>query len=316
MYNHVLAPDAKVITPYGATEAMPLTLIDGHEILEQTAALTETGKGLCVGNPLPDITLKVIKATDEAIPTWDNNLELNPGYIGEIVVKGPIVTRTYLNRPRQTALAKITEGDAVWHRMGDVGYFDNQGRLWFCGRKKHRVFTDQGILYPVQCETIFNRHPDVFRSAVVGTGAACNQRPILVVECKENQHPTNLLDQQRMIMELLALGVEYSHTRHIQDILFYDGSFPTDVRHNVKIQREKLAIWAAEQLHLPQPRGSTQEQRHTQDSEVSYTGKLNRGVLPAVFGALSLVLGIVASVLLLRKTRKSNGKTIASTEKK
>ncbi len=170
MYNQVLAPGAKVITPYGATEAMPLTLIDGHEILENTAALTENGKGMCVGKPLPGITLKVIKANDEAIPVWDNNLELNPGDIGEIVVKGPMVTQTYLNRPRQTALAKITEGDAVWHRMGDVGYFDNQGRLWFCGRKKHRVFTEQGILYPVQCETIFNRHPDVFRSAVVGVG--------------------------------------------------------------------------------------------------------------------------------------------------
>ena len=204
MYNQVLAPGAKVITPYGATEAMPLTLIDGHEILENTAALTENGKGMCVGKPLPGITLKVIKANDEAIPVWDNNLELNPGDIGEIVVKGPMVTQTYLNRPRQTALAKITEGDAVWHRMGDVGYFDNQGRLWFCGRKKHRVFTEQGILYPVQCETIFNRHPDVFRSAVVGVGNTGSQHPILIVECKEKHYPTNLLDQQRMTMRVIG----------------------------------------------------------------------------------------------------------------
>jgi acyl-coenzyme A synthetase/AMP-(fatty) acid ligase len=307
MYANVLAPGAVVITPYGATEAMPLTFIDGQEILDETAKLTAQGKGMCVGKPLPGIILRVITATDDPVTHWNEEQVLKAGEIGEIVVKGPMVTRTYVNRPEQTALAKIADGNNVWHRMGDVGYFDTQGRLWFCGRKKHRVFTSEGILYPVQCETIFNTHPIVFRSAVVGVGPRGNQRPILVVECKDNMYPASLLDQQRTIMELLALGAEYTHTRPIQDIVFYSESFPTDVRHNVKIQREKLALWAADHLHIPQGlRGGLVEKQEI-GTEVTYTGKrrIKRGIIPAILGGLSLIIGIVASILLLRRKRKT-----------
>lgn len=302
MLTRVLAPDADVNTPFGATEAMPLTYMSGREITTKTAALSAQGQGMCVGRPLPGIDVRVIDITDQAIPTWNDALELRPGEggatpIGEIVVKGPVVTRLYLNRPQQTAMAKIQDPDGgVWHRMGDVGYFDAQGRLWFCGRKAHRVTTPDGVLFPVPCETIFNVHLDVQRTALVGVGSQGHQRPVLVVEPRAGCFPGSMLEKQRFTLELLALGVQYSHTRAIQDVLFYPGIFPTDVRHNVKIQREKLAVWAAKHHH---------ESLHKRPPAPCPDTKLPTGVrIGDLFRALSVLLSVALSILFLRRYLK------------
>jgi acyl-CoA synthetase (AMP-forming)/AMP-acid ligase II len=169
---------------------------------------------------------------------------LPAGELGEIVVKGAVVTRSYLHRPEQTARAKIEDQDGVWHRMGDLGYFDSRGRLWMCGRKSHRVETPDELLLPVPVEAIFNVHPDVARTALVGIGQLGQQQPVLVVELNSGQTPSGS-EKDRLVKELLALGQAYEHTRSIRDFLFHP-SFPVDVRHNVKIQREKLAVWAAQ----------------------------------------------------------------------
>lgn len=238
-----LIPNGRVYTPFGATEALPLTLIDQTEILGETAPLTGQGAGVCVGRPLGDAALRIIPISDEPILTWAETLALPPGQPGEVVVKGSVVTRLYLNRPQKTAEAKIYEADgSVWHRMGDIGYFDEQGRLWLCGRKSHRVETAQGCLLPIQVEAIFNHHPAVARTALVGVGPYGRQKPILIVEVG----PGQTVEQNQLAEELLALGAQHAHTRSIQTVLFHP-SFPVDVRHNAKIQREKLAEWAAKQ---------------------------------------------------------------------
>jgi acyl-CoA synthetase (AMP-forming)/AMP-acid ligase II len=197
-----------------------------------------------VGHPLAGLKVEVIAITDEPIPVWDDTLALPAGELGEIVVKGPMVTRSYLHRPEQTALAKIEDQGGIWHRMGDLGYFDNRGRLWMCGRKSHRVETPDELLLPVPVEAIFNGHIEVARTALVGLGPLGQQQPLLVVELKSGQTPSGA-EKDRLIKELLALGQAHEHTRSIRDFLFHP-SFPVDVRHNVKIQREKLAVWAAQ----------------------------------------------------------------------
>jgi olefin beta-lactone synthetase len=296
MKAHVLSEEARIVTPFGATEAMPLTYIEGREILEETAPLTEEGRGMCVGRPLPGVDLRILPITEAPIATWDESMPLPQGEIGEIAAKGPMVTQTYLNRPEKTAEAKIRQGEDVWHRMGDLGYFDAEGRLWFCGRKAHRLETADGRLCPVLCETIFNRHPGAARTALVGVGERDAQRPVLVVEPQPDRVPNTVVDHQRFKMELLALGAAYDHTRAIQDIRFYPGTFPTDVRHNAKIQREKLAQWAASGQRI---RGG----------HVSYVGPSERkkagerwGHLVGLLGALAVA--ILSVVLLNRRSQK------------
>ena len=245
--QRVLPDRADAHTPYGATEALPVSSITAREVLSETASLTRAGKGTCVGKALPGITLRIIHITDEAIPQWDDRLVLPRGKIGEIVVKGPVVTREYFQREAATALAKIPDGHSWWHRMGDVGYLDKRGRLWFCGRKADRVRTAAGTLFTVPCEEIFNQHHDVFRSALVGIGSSGSQRPVIVIEPFPGRFPATVGEAKRFTEELLRLGSATPLTAGITTVLFHK-SFPVDVRHNVKISRDKLARWAAEQL--------------------------------------------------------------------
>jgi olefin beta-lactone synthetase len=241
----MLADGVQVHTPYGATEALPVSSIGSDEILRETRYKTGEGAGICVGRSVDGITVRIIRISDEPIPVWDDNLEVPRGEIGEIVVQGPIVTRSYHNRPESTALAKIADPahGSLYHRMGDIGYFDEQGRLWFCGRKSQRVVTASGTFFTIPCEGVFNTPLNVHRTALVGVTRNGVTEPVLCVE-REVSLPSNEASLRR---ELLALGAAHPHTRAINTILFHN-QFPVDVRHNAKIFREKLAVWAARRL--------------------------------------------------------------------
>lgn len=238
----------EVFTPYGATEALPITNQSGQEIINEQKSIIEEGKGVCVGKPIAGAIVRIIGITDDPIPSWNDELELKQGLIGEIVAKGPTVTHTYINRPLKTTEAKIYSSDGIWHRMGDLGYFDERGRLWFCGRMAHRVMPKDNLLTPVQCETIYNRHPHVKRSALVGLGEYGNQRPIIIIEPEPSLKPLSQTDKKTLVNDLFSLGKKSIHTQSIKDILIYDEEFPVDVRHNTKIQRHKLVAWARKNI--------------------------------------------------------------------
>jgi acyl-CoA synthetase (AMP-forming)/AMP-acid ligase II len=242
----MLSAPAQVFTPYGATEALPVCSIGSDEILGETRHATDRGRGVCVGRPVPGIALEIINITDEPIEEWHSDLQLADGEIGEIVVQGPQVTRSYFNRSASTALSKITDPDhdGFYHRMGDLGYRDDQGRIWFCGRKAHRVVTAEETLFTIPCEAVFNTHPEVFRTALVGVGVTGRQRPVVCVEVEKGVDPSDLA---RIHEELLGIGAGHASTRNLKTFLFHPA-FPVDIRHNAKIFREKLAVWAAEKL--------------------------------------------------------------------
>jgi acyl-CoA synthetase (AMP-forming)/AMP-acid ligase II len=246
--SRVFLPRGRLHSPYGATEALPVASVSADEI-----DLTSV-RGACVGRPVPEIDVKIIAITDAPIATLADTRELPRGEIGEIIVRGPVVTKLYDAQPDATALAKISDfqpqtqnpklkTDAAprgaWHRMGDCGYVDADGRLWFCGRKAERVETPQGTLHTEPCEQVFRRHPRAARCALVGLGERRQQRPALVVEA-------TLADSAQcraLARELRALALQHPHTAAIK-LFYFREKFPVDVRHNAKIHRLTLAQWA------------------------------------------------------------------------
>ena len=248
--DHLLPAGGDVYVPYGATEALPMTTFRGTEVLMQTKDKSDSGSGTCVGRLTSDkLELKIIKISDEPIENWDEALEIPDGEIGEIVVKGTVVTREYFERPEANAKAKIREGRYIWHRMGDLGYLDSEGLLWFCGRKVDRVTLKDAELYTDQCENIFNTHKDVKRTALVGHGADESRQAIIIVQPCDKKIMNDESRLKQLEKELLELAGNFEQTRKIKRVLF-KSSFPVDVRHNAKIKREILTVWADSVLKI------------------------------------------------------------------
>ncbi len=242
-----IAPDGDIHTPYGATESLPVASIAASQVLAETQHRWAQGAGTCVGRKFPGISWKVVRVVDGPIASLAEASELARGEIGELIVSGAVVTRRYVTRTNANALAKIDDGERFWHRMGDVGYLDEQDRFWFCGRMAHRVETAAGPLYTIPCEAIFNQHPAVFRSALVGIGPRGSQRPVMVVEPWPDRRPRSSAARQELFDQLRALGQANPLTRSIDQFLIHP-SMPVDIRHNAKIFRERLAVWAERQL--------------------------------------------------------------------
>ena len=246
MREALAVPQADVHTPYGATEALPVCSLDGATILAETAAESRGGAGTCVGRTFPGIELRIVEIPAGPIRSADELRDRPAGEIGEILVRGAVVTRRYNDQPGATRQAKVPDPDGFWHRMGDVGYLDDSGRLWFCGRVAHVVRTANGPLFSVRCEAIFNEHPRVARSALVGLGNPPDQLPAMVVEPTPGNFPGGRDAGERLAGELRELGRASPLTAAIERFAFH-RSLPVDVRHNVKIDREALARWAAGQ---------------------------------------------------------------------
>ena len=239
--SSMLRDGVEIFTPYGATESLPVANIGSAEVLGETYALSAMGRGICVGKPAKGMVVRIIAIRDEAIERWSEQLELPQGEIGEITVRGPVVTKEYYGRPEQTRLAKIQEGPHIVHRMGDLGYFDEQGRIWMCGRKSHRVQTEAGDLFTVPIERVFDEHPSVLQSALVGVGPRGKQKPVLLVQ----RTADHALSDEALRAALQTAAKRAEAAKGIEDIRVFPGRFPVDVRHNAKINREKLALWAA-----------------------------------------------------------------------
>ena len=243
-----LLPHGVMVTPYGATEVTPISSIDAREIERETAALSATGHGTCVGRVVPGLTVQIIEINEQRLPHWRDVKLAKKGHIGEIVVRGALVSQAYHNDPENTALAKIQADDGdmqdpFWHRTGDAGYFDSQGRLWCCGRIKHIVHADGKRYFSVPAEEILNAELEVWRSALVEVRVNGQAELCMVVE----YYPEHLasIDAARIQSfkdKLHGFGFPMRH------VLTYPHTFPVDRRHNSKIERHILARWAQLQL--------------------------------------------------------------------
>jgi acyl-CoA synthetase (AMP-forming)/AMP-acid ligase II len=220
-------------SPYGATEALPVSTVSADEI---DAAST---RGACVGRPVRGMDVRIIAISDRPIATLATDSALPNGAVGEIIVRGPVVTRKYDGLPEATAASKIADSDpasGIWHRMGDCGTLDDSGRLWFLGRKAERVETPGGTLFTEPCEQVFRAHPRARRCALIGVVAG----PALVAETTV----TGNSDAINLAAELRTLALGQAHTSAI-GTFYFRAHLPVDVRHNAKIHRLALAKWAA-----------------------------------------------------------------------
>jgi acyl-CoA synthetase (AMP-forming)/AMP-acid ligase II len=230
-----LIPQGEIATPYGATEALPVSLIKSAEVLKDTCEKTALGLGTCVGKIVDQTSVMI--ADPEKLD--QQTLEEKPLMeIGEILVSGDQVTREYYDQPQATLSSKFIDGHGVvWHRMGDMGYLDHQKRLWFCGRKVHRVFVNQKIYYSSACEGVFNTLPDVARSALIGFNGELG----IVIEPKSWDLPFHA--QKKLLQELKEMVHNYERVKAVKHF-FIHKNFPVDTRHNIKIDRNLLAQWA------------------------------------------------------------------------
>jgi len=228
---------ADIHTPYGATEALPVATVAGRELVGELSDGNRSGRGICIGRPLEANEVRVIPVSDDPIELTEYAGEMPDGEIGEICVAGPTVTDTYWKRAEQTRAAKMTDSKGhVWHRMGDLGWFDAKGRLWFCGRKSERVVMPEGTLFTECVEGPVNAVEGVSRSALVGVGERGQQEPVIVVE------PEPGADRAAVEQDVREVLSRHWLTREIRRVLFHKA-FPVDIRHNAKIRRRELAVW-------------------------------------------------------------------------
>ncbi|MFJ4806844.1 fatty acid CoA ligase family protein [Streptomyces murinus] len=247
----VLHAKAEFHVTYGATEVLPIASVESTEILRETAPLGALGAGTCVGRPLAGLDVRTIPVSEGRVSRIEP-VDGPPDTVGEIVVAGDAVSPGYHCNPRADALHKVRAEGRIWHRTGDLGYLDGHGRLWFCGRKSQRVRTAGGDLHTVICEGVFNAHPLVRRSALVGVGGD-DGAPAHPVVCVETEGDVDEAGWKAMLPELRRLAAAQSVTAGLHDFLRH-RAFPVDIRHNAKIGREELAVWAAHELAAAQGR--------------------------------------------------------------
>ena len=231
-------------TPYGATESLPVANIAGSYVLSTTAADTQKGAGTCVGFPAPGVRIQVISVDDLPIENIEDATLCSVGEIGEIIVQGEVVTKEYFTSKAGTKLAKIYDGKSLWHRMGDLGYLDTEGKLWFCGRKTHRVAIENQMLCSIPCEALVNNHPWVGKSALIGLGESGNRRAAIVLETSSL---TRKNEREKLVSEVQELCAQSPITNAIKEVYFYD-TFPVDIRHNIKIDRIKIRDAVAKEI--------------------------------------------------------------------
>jgi len=236
----VIAPHCVTHTPYGATECLPVTTIAADELLGEARQAALRGHGTCVGRPVSGVEIRVIREQDGPIAGLAEATPCAVGETGEIIATGPSVTREYDGLTEATRAAKIADGGRVWHRMGDLGRLDAEGRLSFLGRCAEKVRTPEGGLPTESLEPAFRQHPQVCRCALIGLGEAPFQVPALVVEPRAGAFPADDAARERFIAELRDLARVNPQAARVKHVVF-QRALPVDVRHNAKIHRLQLA---------------------------------------------------------------------------
>jgi olefin beta-lactone synthetase len=247
-------PAAEAHTPYGMTEVLPVTDISAAEI-----DAAGSGEGVCVGRPLPGVEVRVSPLSASGIA--DGPLIACPDRTGEICVRAGHVKDRY---DALWATERAASRDVGWHRTGDVGHLDSQGRLWIEGRLPHVISTAHGVVTPVGVEQRIERLDDVAAAAVVGVGPVGTQVVVAVV-VPADWAPAR---RGRRIGRLSAVTgrragltpaepVQADAVRRVAGVdiaaVLLAGRLPVDIRHASKVDRQEVARDAARVLAGSRP---------------------------------------------------------------
>lgn len=228
-----LMPSARTETPYGMTEALPVASID-----PTTASRSgQDPTGVCVGTPLTGVQARI-----HPLDADDAELHCDAGVVGEIVVTGPHIKDRY---DGMWATQQASAQPPGWHRTGDVGEFDRQGRLWVQGRIAHLIHTADGPVPPYGIEQTIERLPDVEAAAAVGVGPEGTQQVVIVV-VPRSRLPR--LQGTPLAPPDLAARVRAAVDLPVAAVLQKDW-LPVDIRHASKVDRTAVAQWATRWLH-------------------------------------------------------------------
>jgi len=243
-----LAPDARVCTPYGMTEALPVTDV----CLEEIEA-AGTGNGVCVGWALRgvDVTISPLRPDGAA----GAELTAGPGVAG---VTGEVAVRAAHVKERYDALwatERESSRDAGWHRTGDVGHLDEAGRLWIEGRLAHVITTAAGVVTPIGLEQRVESLTAVSAAAAVGVGPTGAQQVVVVVvptvpgPGSRGRRPRRSALQRSQVIAGTDLvdAVRAAAGLPVAAVLVR-SALPVDIRHASKVDRQALSRWATRVL--------------------------------------------------------------------
>lgn len=235
-----LMPAAELHTPYGMTEALPLTDVSLDVIRaareDAQRGVVGAGNGVCVGTPVHGARLGVLPLAADGSPT--DEISTEPGVTGEIVARAPHAKDHYDRLWLTERASDLTPG---WHRTGDVGHFDARERLWVEGRLAHVITTAAGPVTSVAAEHAAQTVPAVDRAAVVGVGPRHAQTPVAVIETSPAATKPGLAPSE--LAEWIRATVEHATGLRLSAVLVIP-EHPTDIRHNSKIDRAALSRWA------------------------------------------------------------------------
>ncbi len=229
-------PKAKIEAVYGSTEAEPIAHLSANDISPEDRLAMRRGNGLLAGVPIADIQLRIIndrwgKPLGSVTAAEFEQMQVPEGQNGEIVVAGEHVLKGYLHG-RGNEETKFSVGGAVWHRTGDAGKLDNQGRLWLLGRCSARIQDERDDLYPFAVECMAMEHPNVRRAAFVNHEG----KRLLAVE------PQAGFDTSAR--EALRNDLAWAHVADVLEV----NRLPVDKRHNAKIDYPALRELLRENL--------------------------------------------------------------------
>jgi len=223
-----IAPHASVNVVYGSTEAEPISRISREEMRAADLRAMLGGRGLLAGHPVPGIQLRILqdRGPRRMGPfSADQFAKLcrPTGASGEIIVSGDHVLAGYLDVSGNDE-HKIRVGSVCWHRTGDAGFVDPQGRLWLLGRCAARVDDRRGALYPLGVEHAALRFDFVRRAAFISHQG---QRVLAVELRRQADKP----DSRVLLKSLMFAGIDC--VRIVKRI-------PVDKRHNTKVDYAAL----------------------------------------------------------------------------